>query len=233
VVLRGDDVTVVSAAGRAQRGLGRSFQDSRLFSGLTVRESLAVAFERFIDVGDPVNAVLRLPALERTEAAVEARVGELIEVFGLAPHADKFVRELSTGTRRLVDLAGVMAHRPSVVLLDEPTSGIAQREVEAMGTLLRRVQQQLHATLVVVEHDMAFIGGLAHRLVALDQGMVLAVGTPTEVLGHGDVVSAFLGGDPLVRSGATAPAGPDGGGVGPGAAAPAAPGGPDGGGDHR
>ena len=140
VRLGGIDVTSLSAAGRARAGLGRSFQNSTLFAGLSVRDTLAVALERFIDTGDPVNAALRLPAMVDTEAAVAGRADELIELFGLERFADKFVSELSTGTRRLVDLAGVVAHAPSVVLLDEPTSGVAQREVEAMGELLVRVQ---------------------------------------------------------------------------------------------
>ncbi len=165
-----------------------------------MRDTLAVALERFIDAGDPLNAVLRLPVMVDTESAVARRVDELLRLFGLEPLADAFVSELSTGTRRLVDLAGVVAHAPSVVLLDEPSSGVAQREVEAMGGLLRRVQQTLGATLLVVEHDISFIAALADRLVALDRGMVLADGEPADVLGRPEVVEAFLGTEPLTRS---------------------------------
>jgi ABC-type branched-subunit amino acid transport system ATPase component len=193
VTLEGTDVTDVSAAGRARLGLGRSFQDSRLFSALSVRDTLAVALERFVDAGDPLNAVLRLPLMVDTEAAVEARAEELIELFGLTRFADKFVSELSTGTRRLVDLAAVVAHAPSVVLLDEPSSGVAQREVEAMGELLKNVQARLGATLVVVEHDIAFVADLADRLVALDRGRVMAEGEPADVLDRPEVVEAFMG----------------------------------------
>jgi ABC-type branched-subunit amino acid transport system ATPase component len=203
VRVNGADVTAVSAAGRAHRGLGRSFQDSRLFSALSVRDTVAVALERFIDTGDALNAALRLPTLVLTEAAVMARSEELIELFGLERFADKFVNELSTGTRRLVDLAAVVAHGPSVVLLDEPSSGVAQREVEAMGELLRQVQRRLGATLVVVEHDIAFIADLADRLVALDRGRVLAVGAPDDVLSRAEVAEAFLGNNPTTWSAAT------------------------------
>jgi len=204
----GVDVTGRPAVARARAGLGRSFQDSRLFGDLTVRDTLAVALERFIDVGDPLNAAFRTPALQRTEAAVAERVDELLERFGLERFATSSVSELSTGSRRLVDLAGVVAHRPSVVLLDEPTSGIAQREVEAMGELLDRVRAELDATLVVVEHDIAFVAGLADTLVAMDRGSVLASGTPSAVLDREDVVEAFLGTSAVVRrrSGPAAPA---------------------------
>ena len=206
VMLEGIDITTVSAAGRSRLGLGRSFQDSRLFSGLSVRDNLAVALERFIDTGDPLNAALRLPTLVSTEAAVEMRVDELIEMFGIGRFADMFVSELSTGTRRLVDLASVVAHRPTVVILDEPSSGVAQREVEAMGEVLRTVKRRLGATFVIVEHDIAFVAALADRLVVLDRGSVLAEGEPGAVLARAEVVEAFLGHDPVrARSGAVVP----------------------------
>ncbi len=194
------DVSGHSAASRSRLGLGRSFQESVLFSGLSVRDTLAVALERYVDAGDPINAALRLPALVDTEAAIAARVDELIELFGLQRFSTAFVGELSTGTRRLVDLAAVVAHEPTVVLLDEPSSGVAQREVETMGELLRRVQHSLRATLVVVEHDIAFVAALADRLVALDRGCVVAEGAPDKVLARPEVVEAFLGVDPVSRA---------------------------------
>ncbi len=205
VELAGVDVTERTASARARLGLGRSFQDSRLFSGLTVRDAVAVSLERFTDVSDPFNAMLRLPLQVRTEAAVMERVGELLDLFGLDRYADKLVSELSTGSRRLVDLAAVVAHQPSVVLLDEPSSGVAQREVEAMVGLLRNVRDRLNATMLVVEHDIAFIAELADRLVAMDQGAVLTSGPPRDVLESPLVGEAFLGSDPLAlsRSGAT------------------------------
>jgi branched-chain amino acid transport system ATP-binding protein len=200
VELRGVDVTDRTAATRAKLGLGRSFQDSRLFSALTVRDAVAVSLERFTDVADPFNAMLRLPAQVRTEAAVRRRVDELLEMFGLERFADNLVSELSTGSRRLVDLAAVVAHQPSVVLLDEPSSGVAQREVEAMLGLLRNVRDQLDATMLIVEHDIAFIAELADRLVAMDRGAVIANGPPADVLQLPTVGEAFLGSDPLALS---------------------------------
>ena len=149
--------------------------------------------------------MLRLPAQVRTEAAVTERVDELLDMFGLDAFGDNLVSELSTGSRRLVDLAAVVAQQPTVVLLDEPSSGVAQREVEAMVGLLRNVRDRLDATMLVVEHDIAFIAELADRLVAMDRGAVLVSGTPREVLESPLVGEAFLGSDPLTlsRSGAT------------------------------
>jgi branched-chain amino acid transport system ATP-binding protein len=204
VLLGGQDVTLDRPDERARRGLGRSFQDARLFPAMTVEETIATALERFVDVRDPFNAALRLPMFQDSEAAVHARVDELIELLGLGAFRSKFVRELSTGSRRVVDLACVVAHRPSVVLLDEPSSGIAQREAEALAPLLLRIRETLGASLVVIEHDMPLVTSVADRLVALDQGRVIAQGSPGEVLVHPDVVASYLGNnqDVIARSGA-------------------------------
>ncbi|HEY3240158.1 MAG TPA: ATP-binding cassette domain-containing protein, partial [Acidimicrobiia bacterium] len=108
-------------------------------------------------------------------------------------YADSFVSELSTGTRRLVDLACVLAHEPSVLLLDEPSSGIAQREAEALGPVLVDIRDQTGAALVVIEHDLPLVSGIAEEMVALDLGQVLARGTPAEVLADPLVIAAYLG----------------------------------------
>ena len=156
-------------------------------------ETISVALERWIQVGDPISAACRLPALQLTEAAVAARVDELVDLFGLGAFREKRLSELSTGSRRMVDLACVVAHQPSVVLLDEPTSGIAQREAEALGPVLLGLRDRLGAALLVIEHDIALISSVADRLLALDQGMVVADGSAAEVLDHPQVVAAYLG----------------------------------------
>jgi branched-chain amino acid transport system ATP-binding protein len=101
--------------------------------------------------------------------------------------------ELSTGSRRVVDLACVLAQGPSVVMLDEPSSGIAQREAEALGPLLLQVRDELSATLLVIEHDIALLRSMADRFVALELGTVIAQGDPAEVVHHPAVVSSYLG----------------------------------------
>jgi branched-chain amino acid transport system ATP-binding protein len=195
IVLGEVDVTGAGPDERARRGLGRSFQDARLFPGLTVEEAIAVACERWVGSKDPLSAALRLPWAYDSEAAVDQRVAELVELLGLGPHRSKLVRELSTGTRRVVDLACLLAQRPTVVLLDEPSSGIAQRETEALGPLLRRIRDETGASLVVVEHDIPLVRSVSDRLIAMDRGAVIADGPPAEVLADDAVVTAYLGVD--------------------------------------
>jgi len=193
VLLGGVDISGRRPDQRAVLGLGRSFQDARLFPALTVEETIAVALERWVEVRDPFNPALHLPAAFDSEQAVRTRVGELIALLNLEAFRSKFVRELSTGSRRVVDLACVVAHHPSVVLLDEPSSGIAQRETEALGPLLLRIRDDLGASMVVIEHDMPLITTISDRLLALDQGRLITSGTPDEVLHHPSVIASYLG----------------------------------------
>ncbi|MBI2168627.1 MAG: ATP-binding cassette domain-containing protein [Actinobacteria bacterium] len=193
-VLLGDaDVTGLSPDTRAMRGLGRSFQDARLFPALTVYENIAVGFERHVPTRDALAAFVGSPATRASERVVRERVEGLIELMSLQAYANKFVSELSTGTRRVVDLASVLAHEPTVLLLDEPSSGIAQRETEALGPLLLDIRARTGAGLVVIEHDMPLITAVSDRLIALDLGRVIAEGSPRAVTRDPLVVESYLG----------------------------------------
>jgi ABC-type branched-subunit amino acid transport system ATPase component/sugar phosphate permease len=195
VLLGGRDVTRWSPDRRATAGLGRSFQHAELFPALTVDEALAVAMHRWVEAGDPLSSALHLPTVASSEDAVHRRVDELVELFGLGDLRSVFVRELSTGSRRIVELACACALRPRVLLLDEPSTGIAQREAEALAGLLPRVRDHLGAAVILIEHDMAVATAVADRFVAMDAGRVLADGPPGEVLGHPAVIAAYLGTD--------------------------------------
>ena len=149
---------------------------------------------------DPFNAALRLPPFVDSEAAARHRVDELIDLLGLEAFRTKFVGELSTGSRRVVDIGCVLAHEPSVVLLDEPSSGIAQREAEALGPLLLRIRDTLDASLIVIEHDMSLIASDLRSARCPRPGSGRHHRRPSEVLAHPEVVESYLGGDRAVLS---------------------------------
>ena len=145
---------------------------------LTVAENIALGLERHLEVRDHAAAVLGLPGLVRQEDDVAWTVADLIELLGLGAYRDKFVRELSTGTRRIVDLAMCIAHEPSVLLLDEPSSGIAQRETEALGPgHPADPGARSAAPCSLIEHDMPLLAAVSDRVVALELGAELLTGT--------------------------------------------------------
>jgi branched-chain amino acid transport system ATP-binding protein len=209
ILVDGRPLDGASPSARARLGLGRTFQGGRLFPGLVVAEAIAVSLDRSVDVRDPLSAALRLPAQYDSERAVAARVEELLDLFGLDDYRDVFVAELSTGTRRIVELACVVGHQPSVLLLDEPAAGVAQREVEALGSLLLRIRDELDCSVLVIEHDVPLIRSIADELVALEAGSVISRGAPAQVLSDPLVVASYLGQDRSVvqRSGVAADGG--------------------------
>ncbi len=207
----GEDVTNRGPDKRAWMGLGRSFQDARLAGSLTVAENIAIGLERHLVIHDHLASMLNLPLVVRQEEDVSWTVDDLIELMNLGAYRDKFVRELSTGSRRIVDLAMCVAHDPTVLLLDEPSSGIAQKETEALGPLLTRIQAETGCALLIIEHDMPLITGISDRMIALELGHPMAEGTPDEVISNPRVVASYLGGDmaTINRSGAASTPAPE------------------------
>jgi branched-chain amino acid transport system ATP-binding protein len=178
---------------RTGLGVGRTFQNARLFKSLPIREVLmAVQHDRMKRSGF-LRSVLGLGGAAADEADVAARADEVLELVGLASHADKPAQELSTGMLRLAELAAVVAVRPRLLLLDEPSSGIAQKETEALGPLLRRLASYLGATVVLIEHDMPLVMGISDSIVAMAAGRVITTGTPDEVRAHPEVLESYLG----------------------------------------
>ena len=182
---------------RAWLGLGRTFQTARLFQNETVLDVVKTACHRRLP-GGAVRGLLAAVVATRGSVATELEVAErsaaIIDRLGLGDYANKQCSELSYGTLRLTEIATVLAMEPELVLLDEPSSGIAQRETEALGPLLLELREELGATFLVIEHDMPLVMGISDRVVALAAGHVLAEGTPEEIQSNDQVVEAYLGG---------------------------------------
>ena len=173
--------------------VGRTFQNARLFKSLPIREVLRAVQHDGMKHSGFVRSILGLGGAARDEAEVTARADEVLELVGLTAHADKPAQELSTGMLRLAELAAVVAVRPKLLLLDEPSSGIAQKETEALGPLLRRLAGYLEATVVLIEHDMPLVMGISDSIVAMAAGRVITTGSPDEVRAHPEVLESYLG----------------------------------------
>jgi ABC-type branched-subunit amino acid transport system ATPase component len=214
VLLDGQDLVDHFPEDRAQLGLVRSFQDCRLFPELSVHEVLLVSEDARRRAG-VLATTLHLPWARRAEREKRAAVDEVIDAFGLTRFRDHRVAELSTGTRRVVDLASIVLAEPRLLLLDEPTAGIAQREAEAFAPLLRRIHDVTGATIVLVEHDVPLVFSLCSQVVVMETGRIVSAGAPDVVRRDPAAVAAYLGASPeaLARSGSLDPAAPGTGGT--------------------
>ena len=206
ILFAGDDITAMPPHERARRKLIRRFQDARLFPSLTVFEALQVALDQRMAVRNAALGALQLPPARRAERLTRARADRLIGLLELGAFRDKFVKELSTGLRRIVDLAFVLATEPKVLLLDEPSSGMAQAEAESLAPLLARVRFETGCSMLIIEHDMPLIAAVSDEMIALINGTVLTRGSANDVLNDPRLVEAFLGGSEaaIQRSGSLA-----------------------------
>jgi len=190
VVLAGTDVSRLSMHRRARLGLGRTFQRVGLFAEMTVRDHLVVAQRAHRGAhalrGDLVGR-------GRTTPDEIARGDEVLRRLGIAPLADAPVEALTLGQARLVEVARALATEPTVLLLDEPSSGLDRRETAALAATLRAVQRDRDVAILLVDHDLELVRGFTERCVVLDFGRVIASGPTGDVLADPVVRAAYLG----------------------------------------
>ena len=183
----GEDVTALPAWRRVTRGMARTFQITEIFPELTVAENLRIAVE--------AAAGLRLrPWLGRAAAARVARdVDEMLNLVALATKAHRLAGELAHGDQRAAEIAMALALRPRLLLLDEPTAGMGEQETYEITQIVHRLHRGRDLTIVLIEHDMRVVFHLADRICVLDQGRMLAQGTPQEIAANETVQAAYLG----------------------------------------
>ena len=187
IVFQGQDITELPEHQRVKRGMARTFQVTEIFPELTVRENVRVA----VEVADGRRLS---PWLSRTNRArIESRVGELMEMGGLAANADRLVGELSHGDQRATEIMMSLALNPKLLLLDEPTAGMGDQETYHVTRLIRRLHRDQKLTIILIEHDMRVIFHLADRIMVLAEGAPLAEGTPDEIASNERVQAAYLG----------------------------------------
>jgi ABC-type branched-subunit amino acid transport system ATPase component len=189
VRFEGRDVTYLSPEARARLGLIRSFQDAALFPTLTVLECIELSLERV----QPTRFFSSLVGFRGAERARRRSAEELLRWMGLERYKSSQIQELSTGTRRITEIACLVALQPEVLLLDEPSSGVAQKETEALASLLDRLKDEFGITLVIIEHDIPMIMGISDRIICMADGEIISTGTPEEVRNDPQVVEAYLG----------------------------------------
>lgn len=191
VLLDGEPLDLARPSAVAAHGLVRTFQNVRLFANMTVLENVKVGCQSWTSA-TALDAVVRLGRHRAEERRIDETARYWLEVVGLTDVADRPAATLPFGHQRMLELARAMAARPRVLLLDEPAAGLNRLEKDALLQMLRRIRDT-GVTLLLVEHDMALVMGLAEHVVVLDHGTVIAQGTPEHVRRHDAVIEAYLG----------------------------------------
>jgi branched-chain amino acid transport system ATP-binding protein len=199
VYLAGQKVTTASPAKRARRGLARTFQQLELFMGLTVREHVVLGYRVRKQRNRLWSDLFTAGALHPSSAEESERVDHLVDLLGLRSVANTAASVLPLGTARRVEVARALATGPSIVLLDEPSSGLDGHETSQLGVALRTVVEEEKVSLLLVEHDVAMVLGLSSEVAVLDFGVRIAYGTPDEIRNDPAVRAAYLGDDEAVE----------------------------------
>jgi branched-chain amino acid transport system ATP-binding protein len=187
ILFDGKDVTQIPAHRRVGLGMGRTFQITEIFPELTVHENVLTAAE--VAAGQTLNM---LPGRAATKLANDV-AAEMLALVGLTGKADRLVGELAHGDQRTTEIAMALAQMPRLLLLDEPTAGMGDQETYEITALIRRLHRQSNYTIVLIEHDMRVVFHLADYITVLDQGRMLAQGTPQEIAASEPVQAAYLG----------------------------------------
>jgi branched-chain amino acid transport system ATP-binding protein len=176
----------------AALGIARTFQNIELFEHATVLQNLLIGHHIHRGAGFWSN-LMHLPGTRTAELAARRRAEEVIELLDLQHHRDAMVAGLPYGVRKVVELGRALATGPKLLLLDEPSSGLNVEETDDMAWWIQDIRNELGITVLMVEHDMSLVSRVSDRVLAMNQGEVLCLGTPAEVQAHPGVIEAYLG----------------------------------------
>jgi branched-chain amino acid transport system ATP-binding protein len=188
----GQPLTNLPSHGIAALGIARTFQNIELFEHATVLQNLLIG-RHIHHKRNLFGEMVFLPSVRAAERATRHKVEEVIEFLDLQHYRESMVAGLPYGVRKVVELARALATSPKLLLLDEPSSGLNVEETGDMAFWIEDIQKDLGITVLMVEHDMTLVSRVSDRVLAMNQGEVLAMGTPAEVQAHPGVIEAYLG----------------------------------------
>ena len=192
VVFDGDDITSKPPHAVTERGIGRTFQNIRLFQDMTALENVLVGMHCRLKSGI-IGGVLRTPRVRREEKEAEERALDLLEYCSLGRQAGNYARNLPYGDQRRLEVARALATEPKLLLLDEPTAGMNPQESAEFTAFLSKLRDEQELTVLMIEHDMRVVMGVSDRVSVLDYGEKIAEGTPQEIQKNERVIEAYLG----------------------------------------
>lgn len=193
LVFDGDDITRMPPHRIAGRGIARTFQNVELFEQATLLQNLLLGQHAHRKTR-AWEEMLFLPRVRIAERQIRRRVEEVIDFLDLQHYRDVVVQHLPYGVRKVIEVARALCTQPKLILLDEPSSGLNVEETEDLSFRIRDIRDDLGITVVMVEHDLALVNDVSDRVMAVNYGRLLAIGTPADVQNHPDVIKAYLGG---------------------------------------
>ena len=186
------DLLKLPAHGVVKTGIARTFQNIELFEQATVLQNLLVGRHSKMS-RNPFTNFAFLPGVKKSELEHRRKVEDIIDLLELARYREERIADLPYGARKNVELARALCAEPSLLLLDEPASGLNNEETDDVGFWLEDIKHDLGVTLVMVEHDMNLVGSIADRVMAINDGRLITIGTPDEVRNNPEVQQAYLG----------------------------------------
>ena len=194
LIFDGQDITKTPAYLVAGLGIARTFQNIELFPNASLLQNLLIGRHCHSRVG-LLSQLAFLPSTRKAELHHREKAEDVIAFLGLQRYRDTLIAKLPYGVRKVVELGRALCIEPKLLLLDEPSSGLNVDETEGMGFWIEDIKKDLGVTVIMVEHDMALVSQVSDRVMALNYGKVLAMGTPREVQTHPEVVKAYIGGE--------------------------------------
>jgi branched-chain amino acid transport system ATP-binding protein len=192
ITLRGEEISTLPRYRVVAHGIARTFQNIELFEGATVLQNLLLGRHRFPH-GNLLAQLLWLPSVRAAEEESRARVEDIIELLDLAPYRNSPVAGLPYGIRKVVELARALATQPQVLLLDEPASGLNPEEARDLAFWIGDIKHDLGITVIMIEHDMSLVAETADRVLCMNMGEAIALGSVDDVRSHPGVLAAYLG----------------------------------------
>ena len=194
LIFQDQDITEIPAYRVAGLGIARTFQNIELFANATLLQNLLIGRHCHSTIG-VLSQIIFTPAVRRAELKHREKAEEVIAFLGLERYRDTLIANLPYGVRKVVELGRALCIEPKLLLLDEPSSGLNVEETEGMGFWIEDIKKDLGITVIMVEHDMNLVRMVSDRVMALNYGKVIALGTPDEVQNHPEVVRAYIGGE--------------------------------------
>lgn len=192
---KNDKVQVINKAGAAKlnkMGIARTFQNIRLFGNLTVLDNVRIALHNQ-RISKPIDVLFRTPKFRKDEALMTENVMQLLKLFKIDGKANELAKNLPYGEQRKLEIVRALASKPKLLLLDEPAAGMNPQETKDLMDMIAFIRKEFDLTILLIEHDMKLVMGICERIMVLNYGRIIAIGTPDEIKNNDQVIKAYLG----------------------------------------